>query len=90
MSNAITIDKSGRLVIPKSVRDRFRLTPGAILTLTEEDGRLVLTPETGFPAMVERGGRLVIDLGPTHPVDIDHLKARTTRLEDLIAYALIE
>jgi AbrB family looped-hinge helix DNA binding protein len=41
MPEEVVIDASGRLRIPKDVRARHRLTPGARLLLLEEDGRLV-------------------------------------------------
>ncbi|MEN9840296.1 MAG: Antidote-toxin recognition MazE, bacterial antitoxin, partial [Verrucomicrobiota bacterium] len=30
----ITIDRAGRVVLPKSIRDRFHLTPGTEIELT--------------------------------------------------------
>jgi AbrB family looped-hinge helix DNA binding protein len=59
MAEEITIDASGRLVIPKPIRDRHRLTAGTRLALVEEDDRLVLLPRHGDTMAEERDGILV-------------------------------
>ena len=59
MAEEITIDASGRLVIPKPIRDRHRLTAGTQLALVEEDDRLVLLPRHGDTMAEERDGILV-------------------------------
>jgi AbrB family looped-hinge helix DNA binding protein len=38
-----TIDAAGRLVVPKSLRDRLGFAPGTELQLEEVDGRLEIT-----------------------------------------------
>jgi AbrB family looped-hinge helix DNA binding protein len=40
----ITIDKAGRLVLPKSIRDALRVRPGDALEVTREDDRVILSP----------------------------------------------
>ncbi len=39
-----TIDAAGRIVIPKSVRDRLGLVPGEPLELHEREGRIEIEP----------------------------------------------
>lgn len=53
-----TIDKAGRLVIPKVLRDRLGLQPGEV-ELTADGAALRIEPLSG-ESLVERGGRLVI------------------------------
>ncbi|NBF39166.1 MAG: AbrB/MazE/SpoVT family DNA-binding domain-containing protein [Spirochaetes bacterium] len=59
----VTIDSHGRIVIPKAVRERLDLRPGAVLTLTiepAEDGEaLRLRPPSGRPALLRKDGVLV-------------------------------
>jgi AbrB family looped-hinge helix DNA binding protein len=38
----VQVDKLGRILIPKAVRDRMALKPGSALVAGEVDGRLVL------------------------------------------------
>jgi AbrB family looped-hinge helix DNA binding protein len=52
----ITIDATGRIVLPKPLRDRFRLTAGATLELEERPEGLVLRPVEQSPAIVRRDG----------------------------------
>jgi len=44
MTTTVTIDKAGRVVIPKTVRDELRLEPGDALQLESEGGRVILQP----------------------------------------------
>jgi AbrB family looped-hinge helix DNA binding protein len=53
-----TIDKAGRLVIPKPLRDRVGLRPGPVEVAVEGTG-LRVEPIAG-DEVEERGGRLVI------------------------------
>ncbi len=53
-----TIDKAGRLVIPKAMRDRLGLQPGEV-ELTADGAGLRVEPVSG-DSLVERDGRMVI------------------------------
>lgn len=55
----VTIDKAGRIVVPKALRDQLRLRPGAELEATVEGGHLVATPVGPEVVLVEENGRLV-------------------------------
>jgi AbrB family looped-hinge helix DNA binding protein len=72
-----TIDQAGRLVIPKSLRDRLGLRPGEVEVLAEGAG-IRVEPIAG-ESLVERGGRLVI---PAAGADIDDELVRTLRDAD--------
>lgn len=54
-----TIDKAGRLVIPKPLRTLIGLPDGGEVEVTEEDGRLVISPAPIAKRMEERDGLLV-------------------------------
>jgi AbrB family looped-hinge helix DNA binding protein len=87
MANEATIDAAGRLVIPKSVRERLRLDPGTRLRVTEQDGRIVLDPERPEPRLVERDGFLAVEFG-AQPPPIDASAIREERLRDLVDFAM--
>lgn len=53
-----TIDKAGRLVIPKSLRDRLGLRPGEV-EVTADGGALRVEP-VATERLVEVSGRLTI------------------------------
>lgn len=80
MAEEITIDASGRLVIPKPVRERHRLAAGTRLVLVEENERLVLVPRHGDTVAEERDGLLVFRGRLTATVP-DHRALREERLD---------
>lgn len=45
----VVVSPRGQITLPKSVRARLRLTPGSVLLLREEGGRLVLDPAAVTP-----------------------------------------
>jgi AbrB family looped-hinge helix DNA binding protein len=56
MNTTVTIDKAGRIVIPKEIRDELRLEAGDSLALESEGERLTLRPlHAGMPLHQERG-----------------------------------
>jgi AbrB family looped-hinge helix DNA binding protein len=57
MTTTITIDSAGRIVIPKSVRERMQLTQGTQLELDVIGDRIELRHKTS-EARVERRGKL--------------------------------
>jgi AbrB family looped-hinge helix DNA binding protein len=61
----LKIDSAGRLILPKRVRDRLRLTTGSVVELEEHPGEVVLRPKEQAPAFVQRNGRWVY-VGQVH------------------------
>ncbi|CAN5534435.1 AbrB/MazE/SpoVT family DNA-binding domain-containing protein [soil metagenome] len=51
-----TIDRAGRLVVPKPLRDELGLQPGQELELQARDGRLEVEPATTPVTLVEEDG----------------------------------
>ena len=65
MSQAITMDQAGRIVLPMAVRRRLNLAPGARLMLDVVAQRIELTPEPQAEAeLVVTAGRRTV-LRPT-------------------------
>jgi len=69
----LRIDRSGRIVVPKSVRDRWGLRAGTDLEIEEGAGGLLLKPVAGRPSLV-RDGRFLVHTGRL-PAGLDILKA---------------
>lgn len=63
MSGTITIDKAGRVVIPKKVRDELRLAAGDTLTLEFDGERVVLKPAQAAPVLRKKQGIWVLHSG---------------------------
>jgi AbrB family looped-hinge helix DNA binding protein len=55
----LKMDKAGRIVLPKPVRQRFHLNAGANLELAETPEGLLLRPVTPRPALVKKNGLLM-------------------------------
>ena len=53
------IDKFGRIVIPKKIRNDFRLVPGTSLRIFESNNEIVLKPIENEPELDEKEGVLV-------------------------------
>ncbi len=66
----VAIDGSGRIVVPKPMRERLGVTGPAELELVEGDGQLMLRPLPGEVRLVERDGVLVAERrGELAPLD---------------------
>lgn len=55
----ITIDKLGRVVLPKKVRDQFHLVPGTRLELEVDGEGVRLVPANQAASLVKKEGILV-------------------------------
>jgi AbrB family looped-hinge helix DNA binding protein len=64
MNAVAEIDKSGRLVVPKKMRDSLHLVAGTRVTLRQEGGEIVIAPETKPRGLFMKNGILVYDAGP--------------------------
>ena len=67
-----TIDKAGRLVIPKTLRDRVGLQPGVVEVVA--DGAGLRVEPLADESLIERGDLLVIPASGT-PIDDDIVRA---------------
>ena len=63
-----TIDKAGRLVIPKALRERLGLVAGEVVVA---DGTALRVEPIAGSELTERAGRLVIPAGGTAVSDDD-------------------
>lgn len=68
-----TIDKAGRLVIPKQLRDALGLRPGEVEVTAYGTG-LRVEPLAGEESLDERGGLLVIPAAGL-PIDDDLVRS---------------
>lgn len=54
------IDNTGRIVIPKVLRDEFGLAPGTPMRVGKEGGRIILSPEHPRSRLKKKHGLWVI------------------------------
>lgn len=69
------IDRAGRIVVPKALRDALGLTPGQPLDITVRDGRLEVEP-VPTPMHLERRGKRIVAVPDT---EVPPLTADTVR-----------
>jgi AbrB family looped-hinge helix DNA binding protein len=56
MNSKVTLDRAGRVVLPKTLRDEMHLSPGDTLDLTVKGDEVTLRPRRGAtPLQKERG-----------------------------------
>ncbi len=51
----VRLTSKGQLVIPKALREKYKLKEGSLLRVIAEDERMMLMPETGAPFRGLRG-----------------------------------
>lgn len=74
MSAIVEIDKAGRIVIPKKIRDALHLAPGSRLALEQYGETLSLTPAAQeAQLLIENGTPLIFptDRSNTHPITVE-------------------
>lgn len=70
-----TIDKAGRLVVPKALRDELGLKDGTRVEIRVCDGRLEIEPLATPMKLVRRGRRLVATAEEAlPPLDADEVR----------------
>jgi AbrB family looped-hinge helix DNA binding protein len=63
MNARLTVDKAGRVVLPKPVRDKLQLQAGDFLELESSNEQIVLRPVRGTAQMRMRDGIWVFRTG---------------------------
>lgn len=72
-----TIDRAGRVVVPKAMRERLRLLDGGEVELTERDGVVEMTPASAKIELVDGPHGLVAKPAQSLPPLTDEI-VRTT------------
>jgi AbrB family looped-hinge helix DNA binding protein len=84
MALKVTIDRAGRIVLPKPVRDRMQLTAGTAMELEGDGERITLRPMRPQATLRKESGIWVFQ-GPASDESIPELvgAAREKRLREL-------
>jgi AbrB family looped-hinge helix DNA binding protein len=67
-TETIQIDKAGRVVLPKPLRDQFNLMPGDRLRLSVEGNGIRLEPAEPGGELIRKGSVLVFRGGFSEPI----------------------
>jgi len=83
----VTLDRFGRVVIPKAVREHLGLGPGTVLDIEEgEEEGILLRPRRPEPDLVEEDGVLVFTGEPTADLEAVVQRHRQNRSRQLAAW----
>lgn len=80
MNTTVSIDKAGRIVLPKAVREELQLTPGTNLELELSEDRISLRPERKV-RMYKKDGIWLFHTGSPMPVDLIQETIKKVRKE---------
>ena len=79
-----TIDKFGRMVIPKRLRERLGLHPGSVLRLQERGRQILLEAEGEEPRLTLKDGILVVSGKATGDLAAAVRSGRDARMRELL------
>ena len=79
---SLTVDKFGRIVLPKPLRERLHLVPGTGLTIEELPDGLVLRTIRKQPSLIRQHGLLVHTGKANRPIDWNRV-VEDAREEDI-------
>ena len=80
MNTTLTVDKAGRVVLPKAVRDELQLSAGDSLDLESSGDRIVLRPVRGTARMRQKKGIWVFRTG--QPISADSVNETIQQLRE--------
>ncbi|MDP9121484.1 MAG: AbrB/MazE/SpoVT family DNA-binding domain-containing protein [Acidobacteriota bacterium] len=87
----LTIDKAGRIVIPKPVREELRLEPGDSLELESAGEQITLRPIRGTGPLSKEHGVWVFRTGqPLLASTTDEVQQRIRKERDLVGSGNVE
>lgn len=78
-----TLDRFGRIIIPKNVRDDMGLVAGTVLQIEKEGQRLVLEPVQGETSVTDKKGILVFTGTAVGDVGVALREHRRHRLQKM-------
>ena len=81
MSSRVTLDRAGRVVLPKSLRDEMRLSPGDTLDIAVKGDEMTLRPRRSGTALEKERGVWVLRIGKPLTVDETAETLRTIRTQ---------
>jgi AbrB family looped-hinge helix DNA binding protein len=81
MVTTLTIDKAGRIVLPKPVRDELQLNPGDSLELESSEERITLRPARGSGRIYKKQGVWVMHAGAPLSEEVVEKTIRQLRRE---------
>lgn len=82
----LTIDESGRVLIPQQVRDQLGINTPAQLSLEIREGRIILQPIPKEPEIYYEEGVLVVKTEPIENLETIIDELRDERINELTSW----
>ena len=80
-TTTITIDRAGRVVIPKEIRDQAGIEPGMPLTVSCREGRIEIEPRRRPVRIVKRGRlQVAVSVDDAEPLTRETVRRTQDRL----------
>ncbi len=76
----VPIDKAGRVVLPKGVREELAINPGDLFKVTIKGNEVTLSPNKEASGFIKRGKALVFSSGSADRLDnetVENLRTAT-------------
>jgi AbrB family looped-hinge helix DNA binding protein len=80
MNTTISMDRAGRVVLPKPIRDRLQLQPGESLEIESFEDHIVLRPARPQGTMRKELGVWVFDSG--QPLTVEDVQETIQKVRD--------
>lgn len=82
-SATITLDASGRLLVPEAIREEAGLVPGRALEIRCRSGHVEIEPKAPEIRVVEKGGVFVaVPSEPVEPLTAETVRATQKAIRD--------
>lgn len=81
MVSKVTIDKAGRIVLPKPMRDELQIHAGDTLELDSSEGSITLRPAISTGQLVKKDGLWVFSSGEPLTPEMVEETTRRIRIE---------
>ncbi len=79
-----TLDKFGRVIIPRKIRERLGIHPGTNLNISEEGSHIIIKPVKADEPLIEKDGILVFTGKINGKVEESISKDRKDRINKLL------
>jgi AbrB family looped-hinge helix DNA binding protein len=81
-ANLVPIDKAGRVVLPKSVREELAIKPGDVLKVGVQGVSVTLTKSSEGSGLVRRGQALVFSTPGENHLTVETVEELRSREQD--------
>lgn len=90
MKAFVPIDKAGRVVLPKEVREELAINPGDLFEVSVHGNQITLRPNREKAGFLKRGGALVFSTGGAELLDNEIIESIRDTNRDILSVTIAE